>query len=30
MFIYKEDKKDLVEAIRKMIEEKKYPKDLWN
>ena len=27
---YKEDKKDLVEAIRKMIEEKKYPKDLWN
>ena len=27
---YKEDKKDLVEAIRKMIEEKKYPRNLWN
>lgn len=27
---YKEDKKDLVDAINKMIEEGKYPKDLWN
>ena len=27
---YKEDKKDLVSAINKMIEEKKYPKNLWN
>ena len=27
---YKEDKKDLVDAINKMIKEKKYPKNLWN
>lgn len=27
---YKEDKKDLVNAINKMIEEGKYPKNLWN
>lgn len=27
---YKEDKKDLVDAINKMIEEGKYPKNLWN
>lgn len=27
---YKEDKEDLVNAINKMIEEGKYPKDLWN
>ena len=27
---YKEDKKDLVCAINKMIEEGKYPKNLWN
>ena len=27
---YKEDKKDLVDAINKMIEDKKYPKNLWN
>lgn len=27
---YKEDKKDLVCAINKMIEEKKYPRNLWN
>ena len=27
---YKEDKKDLVSAINKMIEEEKYPKNLWN
>lgn len=27
---YKEDKKDLVNAINKMIEDKKYPKNLWN
>lgn len=27
---YKEDKKDLVGAINKMIEEGKYPKNLWN
>ena len=27
---YKEDKKDLVDAISKMIKSKKYPKNLWN
>lgn len=27
---YKDDKEDLVNAINKMIEEGKYPKDLWN
>ncbi len=27
---YKEDKKDLVNAINKMINDGKYPKDLWN
>ena len=27
---YKEDKKDLVDAINKMIEEGKYPTNLWN
>lgn len=27
---YKEDKKDLVDAINKLIEEGKYPKNLWN
>ena len=27
---YKEDKKDLVAAINKMIDEGKYPKNLWN
>ena len=27
---YKEDKKDLVSAINKMIEEGKYPKNLWS
>lgn len=27
---YKEDKKDLVDAINKMIDEGKYPKNLWN
>ena len=27
---YKEDKQDLVNAISKMIEEGKYPKNLWN
>lgn len=27
---YKEDKKDLVDAINKMISDGKYPKDLWN
>lgn len=27
---YKEDKPDLVNAINKMIEDGKYPKDLWN
>ena len=27
---YKEDKKDLVFAINKMIEDGKYPKNLWN
>ncbi len=27
---YKEDKKDLVNAINKMIDEGKYPKNLWN
>ena len=27
---YKEDKKDLVEAINKMISEGKYPKNLWS
>ena len=27
---YKEDKKELVNAINKMIEEGKYPKNLWD